>query len=189
MQLFQSRFIVRSSEILLALSSNAIYSMIIMTPNDIIRRIRYALNLNDPTMLEIFKQAGHAVDLAGLKNLLKKEDEAGYAVCSDKLLGAFLDGLIIHKRGKKETAPGQVKKPDPMLNNNAIMRKIRIALELKEDDMLGILKLDEVELSSSELSAFFRKKGHKNYKDCGDQFLRSFLKGLAIRYRDRSAAQ
>jgi len=160
-----------------------------MTPNDIIRRIRYALNLNDPTMLEIFKQAGHAVDLAGLKNLLKKEDEAGYAVCSDKVLGAFLDGLIVHKRGKKETEPGQEKKPDPLLTNNAIMRKVRIALELKEDDMLGILKLDEVEISSSELSAFFRKKGHKNYKDCGDQFLRSFLKGLAIRYRDRSAAQ
>lgn len=160
-----------------------------MTLNDIIRRIRYALDLNDPTMLEIFKQAGHAVDLAGLKNLLKKEDEAGYAACSDKVLGAFLDGLIVHKRGKKEAEPGQVKKPDPLLTNNAVMRKLRIALELKEEDMLGILKLDEVELSSSELSAFFRKKGHKNYKDCGNQFLRSFLKGLAIRYRDGSAAR
>ena len=157
-----------------------------MIPNDIVRRVRYALNLTDPAMLEIFRQAGHVVDLAGLKNLLKKEDEAGYVVCSDKVLGAFLDGLIIHKRGKKEAEPGQVKKPEPLLTNNAIMRKIRIALELKEDDMLGILKLGEVELSSSELSAFFRKKGHKNYKDCGDQFLRSFLKGLAIRYRDRS---
>jgi uncharacterized protein YehS (DUF1456 family) len=73
--------------------------------------------------------------------------------------------------------------PEPFLNNNAIMRKIRIALELKEDDMLGILKLDEVVISSSELSAFFRKKDHKNYKECGDQFLRSFLKGLALRYR------
>jgi uncharacterized protein YehS (DUF1456 family) len=170
-------------KILLALLANAIYSKHMMTPNDIVRRIRYALNLNDPTMLEIFKQGEHAMDLAGLKNLLKKEDEAGYAACSDKVLWDFLDGLIVHKRGKKEGGPGQVKQPDAQLTNNAILKKIRIALELKEDDMLGILKLAEVDISSSELSAFFRKKGHKNYKECGDQFLRSFLKGLALRYR------
>lgn len=158
-----------------------------MTTNDIVRRIRYALNLNDPTMLEIFCQGGHAVDLAGLKNLLKKEDDAGFVVCSDRVLGAFLDGFIVHKRGKKEGEPAQVKRPDLPLTNNAVMRKIRIALELKEDAMLGILKLADVEISSSELSAFFRKKGHKHYKDCGDQFLRSFLKGLAIRYRGNAA--
>ena len=177
------------SKIILALPLNAIYSKATMTPNDILRRIRYALNLNDPTMLEIFKQGDHAVDLAGLKDLLKKEDEAGYAVCSDKVLGAFLDGFIVHKRGKKEAEPGQVKRPDQLLTNNAVMRKIRIALELKEDDMLGILKLGEAEISSSELSAFFRKKDHKNYKECGDQFLRSFLKGLAIRYRESPATR
>jgi uncharacterized protein YehS (DUF1456 family) len=170
---------------MLALPRNAIYSKHIMTPNDILKRIRYALNLNDPTMLEIFKQGGHAVDLAGLKNLLKKEDEAGYVACSYQVLGAFLDGLIIYKRGKKETGPGQVKKPDQPLNNNAVMRKLRIALELKEDEMLGILKLGEVVISSSELTAFFRNKDHKNYKECGDQFLRSFLKGLALRYRPK----
>lgn len=160
-----------------------------MTTNDIVKRVRYALNLNDPTMLDIFKEGGHAMDLAGLKNLLKKEEETGYAVCSDTVLGAFLDGFIVHKRGKKEAEPEQVKRPDLPLTNNAIMRKIRIALELKEDAMLGILKLADVEISSSELSAFFRKKGHKHYKDCGDQFLRSFLKGLAMRYRDKPAAQ
>ncbi len=154
-----------------------------MTPNDILKRVRYALNLNDPTMLEIFKQAGHAVDLAGLKNLLKKEDEPGYVACSDMVLGAFLDGLIVHKRGRKEAEPGQVKRPDQQLNNNAVLRKLRIALELKEDDMLAVLKLGEVAISSSELTAFFRKKDHKNYKEFGDQFLRSFLKGLALRYR------
>jgi uncharacterized protein YehS (DUF1456 family) len=177
-----------AGKILLAPPANAIYIKDAMTPNDIVRRIRYALNLNDPTMLEIFKQAGHAMDLAGLKNLLKKEDEPGYAACSDMVLGAFLDGLIVHKRGKKEPGPGEVKRQELPLTNNDIMRKVRIALELKEDDMLGILKLGEVEISSSELSAFFRKKGHKNYKECGDQFLRSFLKGLAARYRGGPAA-
>ena len=156
-----------------------------MTPNDILRRIRYALNINDPTMLEIFKHGGHVVDLAGLKDLLKKEDDAGYTACSYQLLGAFLDGLIVHKRGKKEAAPGQVRRPELFLTNNAILRKIRIALELKEDDMLAILKLGDVDISSSELTAFFRKKDHKHYKECGDQFLRSFLNGLALRYRSQ----
>ncbi len=156
-----------------------------MTPNDVLKRVRYALNLNDPTMLEIFKQGGHTIELAGLKNLLKKEDETGYVACSDTVLGAFLDGLIVHKRGRREAEPGQMKRPDQPLNNNAVLRKIRIALELKEGDMLAILKLGEVVISSSELTAFFRKKDHKNYKECGDQFLRSFLKGLAHRYRPK----
>jgi uncharacterized protein YehS (DUF1456 family) len=159
-----------------------------MTPNDILRRIRYALNLNDPTMLEIFKQGDHAMDLAALKDLLKKEEEQGYVACTDKVLTAFLDGFIIHKRGKKEVGPVQAKRP-ALLTNNDILRKIRIALELKEDDMLAVLKLGKVGISGSELSAFFRKKDHKNYKECGDQFLRGFLKGLALRYRDSPATR
>jgi uncharacterized protein YehS (DUF1456 family) len=79
--------------------------------------------------------------------------------------------------------PGETRKPDSRLTNNAILKKIRIALELKEDDMLAILKLADVDLSKSELTALFRKEGHKNYKECGDQFLRKFLRGISIRYR------
>ena len=78
---------------------------------------------------------------------------------------------------------GETRKPDSRLTNNAILKKLRIALELKEDDMLGILKLANVDISKHELTALFRKEGHKNYKECGDQFLRKFLKGLSIRYR------
>jgi uncharacterized protein YehS (DUF1456 family) len=70
-----------------------------------------------------------------------------------------------------------------IFSNNTILKKLRIALELKEDDMLGILKLSDVAVSKAELSAFFRKEGQKNYKECGDQFLRNFLKGLTLRYR------
>ncbi len=96
----------------------------------------------------------------------------------------FLDGLILYKRGKKEIKSGQAKKLDSPLTNNTILKKLRIALELKEDDMLGILKLANIIVSKSELTALFRRDGHKNYKECGDQFLRKFLKGLTIRYRD-----
>ncbi len=134
-------------------------------------------------MLDIFRLGEHPMDLAGLKDLLKKEGEQGYVVCSSKVLGSFLDGFIIYKRGRQEPKAGEIKRPDPELTNNVILRKIRIALELKEDDMLGILKLAKVTISKSELSAFFRATEHKNFKSCGDQILRNFLTGLALRYR------
>jgi uncharacterized protein YehS (DUF1456 family) len=154
-----------------------------MTNNDILRQLRYALNIKDSTMIEIFKLADHEIEQSKLTGLLKKEDEEGFVNCGDDVLRYFLDGLILHKRGKKEIKPGETKKSDSRLTNNTILKKLRIALELKEDDMLGILKLANVYISKSELTALFRREGHKNYKECGDQFLRKFLKGLSIRYR------
>jgi len=154
-----------------------------MTNNDILRRLRYTLNINDSTMIEIFKLADHEIEQSNLTGLLKKEDEEGFVNCSDDVLRYFLDGLILHKRGRKEIKPGETRKSDSRLTNNTILKKLRIALELKEDDMLGILKLANVDISKSELTALFRKEGHKNYKECGNQFLRKFLKGLSIRYR------
>ena len=154
-----------------------------MTNNDILRKLRYALNINDSTMIALFKLVDHEIEQSNLTGLLKKEDEEGFVICSDDVLGYFLDGLIIHKRGRKENKPGETRKPDSRLTNNSILKKLRIALELKEDAMLGILKLANVDISKSKLTALFRKEGHKNYKECGDQFLRKFLKGLSIRYR------
>lgn len=154
-----------------------------MTNNDILRQLRYALNINDSTMIEIFKLSDHEIEQSSVTGLLKKEDEEGFALCGDDVLRYFLDGLILHKRGRKEMRLGETRKSDSRLINNAILKKLRIALELKEDDMLGILKLANVDISKHELTALFRKEGHKNYKECGDQFLRKFLKGLSIRYR------
>lgn len=157
-----------------------------MTYNDILRRFRYALNITDRTMLDIFKLADYPMDLHGLKDLLKKEDEQGYAPCSAKALGAFLDGFIIYKRGRQETPAAQARRPERQLTNNIILRKLRIGLALKDDDMLDILKLAGISLSKSELSAFFRDKEHKNFKSCGDQVLRNFLQGLAVRHREKT---
>jgi len=154
-----------------------------MTNNDILRQLRYALNINDSRMIEIFKLADHEIEQSNLTGLLKKEDEEGFVNCSNDVLGYFLDGLILRKRGRKEIKPDETKKPDSRLTNNAILKKLRIALELKEDDMLAILRLADVDISKSELTALFRKERHRNYKECGNQFLREFLKGLSIRYR------
>jgi uncharacterized protein YehS (DUF1456 family) len=154
-----------------------------MTNNDMLRTLRYALNMSDAAMMDIFNLSGHALEPYDLAGLLKKEEDSGYHVCSDAELGRFLDGLITRNRGKRKIAPDQVKGPVAPLNNNAILKKLRIALELDEENMLGIMKLASIDVSRSELTALFRKQGHKNYKECGDQFLRSFLKGLAVRYR------
>jgi uncharacterized protein YehS (DUF1456 family) len=156
-----------------------------MTNNYILRNVRYALNLKDSEMLEIFRISQHEIDSATLEALLKKEDEQGCIVCSDKLMGLFLDGLIVMRRGRIEGQPDRVSNAVTPMTNNAILKKIRIAMELKEEDMLNIFELGAVNISGPELTALFRKPGHKHYKECGDQFLRYFLKGLAVWFKGR----
>ena len=154
-----------------------------MINNDVLRSIRYALDLSDAKVVEIIKLAGGDIELSAIQNFLKKEDEESFVECGDEVLASFLDGLIIHKRGKMEAAPDQHKKPESRLTNNAILKKLRVAFELKEEDMHHVLELAGFRVSKPELSALFRTKGHKNYRPCGDQLLRNFLRGLTIRHR------
>lgn len=157
-----------------------------MVNNDILRRVRYALNIKDRTMLDIFKYGENSITHEELLNLLKREGEEDFLKCSNKVLEAFLDGLIILKRGKQEPKDGKEYTPVKITKNNInniILKKLKIALSLKSDDMLQIFKLAGLELSSSELSAVFRKEDHKNYRECGDKYIRNFLKGLTIYYR------
>jgi uncharacterized protein YehS (DUF1456 family) len=159
-----------------------------VTNNDILRRFRYALDISNPKMVEIFRAAGHDIDQGTLLSLLKKEGEEGFLDCSNSLLEGFFDGLITVKRGKREgVAPRPITTGKERTNNN-ILRKIRIALEMKDEDMLAVMNLAGVSVSKSELGALFRSKEHKNYKECGDQFLRSFLNGLTSRYRGETDA-
>ena len=67
-----------------------------------------------------------------------------------------------------------------MLSNNDILKKLRVALELKDEDVVKILKLVDFDISKSELNALYRKPDHPNFKECGDQLLRNFLNGLVI---------
>jgi uncharacterized protein YehS (DUF1456 family) len=153
----------------------------VLTNNDVLRSVRYALDLSEPTLVEIFKLGGHAIERDAVAHFLQKEDEAGYVACDDAAMMPFLNGLVIYKRGMSEQAP----EPDQptRLTNNIILKKLRVAFELKEDDMHAILAQVEFPVSKPELSALFRKPGHKNYRACGDQLLRNFLKGLSLRLR------
>ncbi|CDZ95115.1 DUF1456 family protein [Pseudomonas saudiphocaensis] len=148
-----------------------------MLNNDVLRSLRYTLNASDAEMAEITQLTGCELPEAEMTAYLKKDDEAGYKPCGDRIMAYFLDGLVIHKRGKDESRPAPpIELP---LTNNLILKKLRVAFELKEEDMLAILKNAGFPIAKPELSALFRKAGHSNYRVCGDQLLRNFLKGLA----------
>ena len=151
-----------------------------MINNDILRRIRYTFDFNDSKMIAIFGSADHPVTRAQISDWLKKEDDPAYRKCNDMLLAIFLNGLINDRRGKKE---GPQPEPEKRLTNNIIFRKLKIALNLKAEDILEILDLADLRISKHELSAFFRKPDNKHYRGCKDQILRKFLKGLQLRYR------
>ncbi len=124
-----------------------------MTNNDILRRIRYTFDFNDSKMIAVFKLADYQVAREQISDWLKKDDDAAYKSCSDMQLAIFLNGLIIDKRGKKD---GPLPEPEKKLNNNIIFRKLKIALDLKNEDVLEILSLADLRISKHELSAFFR---------------------------------
>ena len=155
---------------------------ITMTNNDILRRLRYILNIKDTKVIKILALVSYQVPLPRVVSWLKKEGTDDFTVCSDKDLMAFLDGLIIEKRGKKEESKNAKPKPPQKLSNNLVFLKLRIAFDLKSDDILDILELAKYNISSSELSAFFRKNTHRHYRVCKDQILRKFLKGLQLKY-------
>ncbi|WP_076414504.1 DUF1456 family protein [Shewanella sp. UCD-KL12] len=154
-----------------------------MINNDILRRIRFVFDYQNAKMIKIFAKVKHEVSQEQLINLLKKEAEEGYQPCNDKTMCLFLDGLIIENRGLKEGA--EIPEPVAQINNNLIFKKLRVALEMREDDIISTLALADFSMSKSELGALFRKPGHKHFKECGDQVLRNFLAGLSIKHRGK----
>jgi uncharacterized protein YehS (DUF1456 family) len=170
-----------------------------MTNNDILIRLRYALDIKNTDMVEIFKLGGVEVTKEEVLKVLTKskddyDDEADFDVidededhikCNNAMLESFLNGFIIFKRGKQDPKPGQTEIP-ALSNesvNNLVLKKLKIALTLTSEDMLDILEEAGVSVTKGEIGAILRKKGHKNYKVCGDRYARNFLKGLALKYR------
>jgi len=151
-----------------------------MNTNDVLRRIRYSFNFDDSKMIAIFGLAGLEVTRAQISDWLKKDDDPDFVRCSDQQLATFLNGLIIDKRGRRD---GPQPEPEKKLSNNIIFRKLRIALDLQADSVLEMVNQGDFSISKHELSAFFRKPGHKHYRECKDQVLRNFLKGMQLKYR------
>jgi len=167
-----------------------------MENNDILVRLRYALDIKNTDMVEIFKLGGVEVTKEEVLKILTKsvdryDNDEEFAEnediikCNNRMFESFLNGLIIFKRGKQEPKPGQPERPafSNESVNNILLKKVKIALALTSEDIIDILAEVGIPITKGEVGAFLRKKGHKNYKECGDKYARNFLKGLAIKYR------
>jgi uncharacterized protein YehS (DUF1456 family) len=151
-----------------------------MTTNDVLRRIRYTFDFDDATMIKMFALADLEVTRTQVSDWLKKEEDPDFQKCSDRELAIFLNGLIVDKRGKKD---GPQVEPESRLSNNIIFRKLKIALNLQADEVQTLVNQGDFSISKHELSAFFRKPENRHYRECKDQVLRNFLKGVQLKYR------
>lgn len=154
-----------------------------MINNDVLRSIRYMLDLSDQKLISVAALADPAFSVGKeeMRAMLLKEDEPGHVPCSDEVLAHVLDGLIIHLRGREEGKP-----PRPVekrISNNVVLKKLRVAFQLTDVDMHRIFADAGHPVTKPEMSALFRQAGHRNYRPCGDQLLRNFLKGLTMRVR------
>tara|TARA_R100001377_G_scaffold70119_3_gene45527 strand:- start:1335 stop:1856 length:522 start_codon:yes stop_codon:yes gene_type:complete len=151
-----------------------------MNLNDVLRRIRYTFDFDDQKMMEVFASGDLAVERTQVCAWLKPDEDPGFEPISDTQMAQFLNGLINEKRGRRE---GVQPVPEKTLSNNMVLMKLRIALNLQSDDVQALLLETGLSFSKHELSALFRKPGHKHYRHCEDQLLRNFLKGLQQRLR------
>ncbi len=159
-----------------------------MINNDVLRSIRYMLDLSDGKVVELIKLADpdFAIEKADVQAFLKKDEDEGYLECDSRVLARFLDGLVFHYRGRDESQP-----PRPLekrVTNNVVLKKLRVAFELKDVDMHQVFENAGFAISKPELTALFRQADHKNFRLCGDQMLRNFLKGLTLRVRAKSGS-
>lgn len=170
-----------------------------MDNNDILIRLRYALDIKETDMVEIFKIGGIELTIEEVRKMFIKSKDSYNAemaedeikeikICTNSELESFLNGFIIFKRGKQDPKPGQPEKPVLSIKNNQnvnniMLKKLKIALSLTSEDMLDIFNQAGINVTKGELSALFRKEGHKHYKECGDKYARNFLKGLALKNR------
>ncbi|MEL0610169.1 DUF1456 family protein [Vibrio echinoideorum] len=154
-----------------------------MTNNETLRRIQHALNLKNAQIIKAIEQADVTIAHDQVINWLKDDNDKSCSTMKDKELAVFLNGFINLKRGKKE---GVQPKPEVALTNNMIFMKLRIALNMKAEDVLDVLEVVGVSLSKYEIGAYFRKPENKNYKVCEDQLLCDFLNGVQFTNRPDS---
>lgn len=173
-----------------------------MDNNELNRRIRYALQLDDSQTMRLMSLIGDPPELEQVSAWRLKEEEDGFQPCPDAAMNALLDGLILDRRGppaaepdtdpghagpgEASDRPGQATRPghetmDKTVDNNSVLKQLRIALSLRSDEVHELVTAGGGKLNKTEIGALFRKPGTRNYRRCGDQVIRWFLAGLAER--------
>ncbi len=153
-----------------------------MQINDILFKLKKALSLSQEDIIKAYALADYEMTKERLESILKRRQDRGYQEATYEELGVFLDGLVLLKRGSSDKVANE---NEPIaLTNNLILKKVRVAMELKEPELLILFALAEVELSKRQIGALFRKEGTKNFKACSDEVLMAFLEGLDEFYYD-----
>lgn len=142
--------------------------------NELLKNIWNSLNICELEMGEIFKMGGYSGNDETVKGTLNRESEK---VCSDELMEYFLDGLIVYRRGPSDKKSDSVEEKQK-LTNNIILKKLRIAFDLKGEDMIDVFSFGGMEITKDELNNLFRKSTHAKYKECSTKHLKAFLKGI-----------
>ncbi len=148
-----------------------------MTNNDILKHIQMITKLDEDQIIEVFHLCDKDISTKRIQGYLKDKHDKEYLDCGAKALENFLDGLIIYKRGdifkKKDNEKTK-------LSNNLILKKLRIAFELKDADMFAIFESVDIQITKNELASLFRNENHKKFRYCPDSILQLFLEGLEI---------
>ncbi len=155
---------------------------ILMKINDILFKIKTALSLDNKTLLKAYALVEYEMSEERLENILKRHQAEGYEEATYEELGLFLDGLVILKRGEPTTPSNDDEVFE--LTNNLILKKLRVAMELKEAELIIVFALAEVNITKRQIGSLFRKEGGKNFKVCSDELLLAFLDGLDEFYYD-----
>jgi len=145
-------------------------------PGQVLYKISEALRLDNETLLKIYALEEYPIDEKRLKAILKKPSAKGHENASYEELGVFLDGLIRLQRGEIRNPPPE--DAEIVLDNNLILKKLRIALQLRDPDMEMIFEMGERPLNRSKLRDLFRSPEHPKYLPCSDAVLNDFLLGL-----------
>ena len=146
-----------------------------MNNNDRLLRLRYAIDLKDTDLIKAF-------ELGGVP-LTKEENNVYEKAINNQVFDAFLNGLILLARGPQKDKPivdTPQKSKEIKYINNVLLKKLKIALSMTTDDILDVFAEAEIYPSKGEIGAFLRKEGQRNFKPCGDKYMRNFLKGLGI---------
>lgn len=164
-------------------------SEVILVPNDILRSLRYLMRINNEKVRAIFELGGLPCSEADCNDLLLSEEDPQFLPLASAGLDAFLNGLVLYKRGPRPEGSGKGPNQEERFSNNIVLKKLKVAFSLQANDMEEIFRLGDFPLTRSEISALTQARTHKNFKLCRDQILRYFLRGLARRENPKALAQ
>jgi uncharacterized protein YehS (DUF1456 family) len=151
-----------------------------MRTNDIFRQLTQALTLSTQDIQALFAVTDIDLSDKDVANLLKTDYQPGFSAMPDYILLIFLNNLIDQKRGKKADAEVAVIDKFAKVSNNDVLKKLRVAFTLHEQDLRDLLKLVTIELTKSDLAALFRKAGHEHFQACNDELVLDFIEGLGL---------